>query len=61
MKAVENIGFFNGDIYHKRYLMLNFRQPYCYFYQRRSDNVHYKAHLHVEILSCSALEDDEIK
>ena len=60
MKAVENISFFNGDIYHKRYLMLNFSQPYCYFYQKKSDNIHHRAHLHAELLSCTELEDNEV-
>lgn len=34
MKAIENLGLFHSDEYHKRFFMLEFGQPYCYWYEK---------------------------
>ena len=60
MKAVENIGFFNSDIYHKRFFIMNYGQPFCYFYEKKTDNHHHKSHLQSELLSCDILHNEVI-
>lgn len=44
MKAVENVGVFNYDNYHERFFMLEFGQPYCYFYKNKKSGSFQRSH-----------------
>ena len=37
MKAIDNISFFHKGQYHKRYFVLEFGQPFCYFFEKKKD------------------------
>ena len=42
MKAIENLGIFNGKAYHKRYLKVEFGQPHIQFFEKKSDSTFHK-------------------
>ena len=61
MKAIQNISVFHNEKYHRRYFVLEFGQPYCFFYEKKSDSAFLRAHKQVSLLSAKALEDDEVQ
>ena len=44
MKAVENVGVFNRSTYHTRFFLLEFGQPYCYFYEKKGSSSFQRSH-----------------
>ena len=54
------MGLFHSQGYHKRYFVLEFGQPYCYFYEKKGKEKHYKAHLQTSLRSAAIMEDAEV-
>ena len=61
MKAIQNISLFHDDMYHKRFFVLEFGQPYCYIYKSEKDTKSHQCHKQVSIISASVIQDDEIQ
>ena len=61
MKAIENVGVFNRSGYHTRFLLLEFGQPYCYFYEDKSDSSFQRSHKQNEICDCKIMEDRDVQ
>ena len=61
MKAIEKISVFHKSPYHKRYFLLEFGQPYCYFYEKKTDSSFHKSHKQSEIVAAKILDDTEIQ
>lgn len=60
MKGIENISLFHGDKYHERFFLLEFGQPYCYFYENKTDETFHRTHKQSELTSCAIIDDSEI-
>ena len=60
MKAIENLGIFNGKAYHKRYLKIEFGQPHIQFFQKKSDRDHHKLLLQEDLITCEVLNEEAI-
>ena len=60
MKAIDNISLFHSEKYHERYFMLEYGQPYCYFYESKTEETFHRTHRQTELISCSVIEDSEI-
>lgn len=60
MKAVENVGVFNYDKYHTRFFMLEFGQPYCYFYEKKISLSFQRSHKQRDILQCHVINDSDL-
>ena len=61
MKAIENLSLFHKEQYHKRYFMLEFGQPYCYFYEHKDKTSSHRSHLQLNLIGCSILEDKVVE
>lgn len=61
MKAIENVGVFNRSGYHTRFFLLEFGQPYCYFYEDKSDSSFQRSHKQNEICDCKIMEERDVQ
>ena len=41
--------------------MLEFGQPYCYFYEKKRDTSFHRSHKQVSLIGCSVLEEREVE
>ena len=60
MKAIENVGIFNGGGYHTRFLKLEFSQPLCFFYEEKDDDRCQRSHKLVDLFDCHVIDDVDI-
>ena len=60
MKAVENLGFFNSDQYHKRYFVIEFGQPQCHLYEQKNEKTALRSHNQIDIIHAKSLNDAEL-
>ena len=59
-KAIENLGLFHKSEYHRKYFMLEFGQPYCYYYKSKKDSAHQKSYFQSDIISCAIMDESEV-
>ena len=60
MKAIDNISLFHSDKYHERLLLVEFGQPYVYFYEHPEDESFHRSHKQTDLVSCTVIEDAEV-
>jgi hypothetical protein len=61
MKRIEKKSMWHIDTdFHQRFLKVEFGNPFCYFYQKITDQAWQKAHNQSDIKSCKALTDEDI-
>ena len=61
MKAIENLGIFNGKAYHKRYLKIEFGQPHIQFFEKKSDSTFHKLQKQDHLITCEVLNEEAIE
>lgn len=60
MKAIESVSLFHMEKYHKKFFMMEFSQPYCYFYDDETTDSFSRAHKQTDLVSCRAIDDSEV-
>ena len=60
MKRIEDSSIWHRSDFHTRFFKVEFGRPFCYFYQKESDNEWHKSHKQSDIRSCAVLTEEEI-
>ena len=60
MKAIEKLSVVHSAKYHKRFFMLEFGEPYCYWYEGPGSEISHNSHKQTDIIGCRILDDREV-